>query len=808
MRGAIHRPGFAVAVLLSLASGIGAITAVITLVDTVLVRPLPYPGADRVLGAWFQSPNFPGGLDRVRQSKTTYQYIRERSEAFESFALAEQKTVTVDDGTQSTRIPAAVVTADIFSVLQVAPAVGRAFVADDNRPGGAPTVILGHDYWAEQFGRSADAVGKTITIDGVSRQIVGVLPQGARFPLDETRLWMPLEVDAAEVTRDFIFTGYGRLREGASLEAATTDFQRLIGLLPDAYPSIFPRQLLERLQLSPLFVPLQQELVGDVRRPLLLTLLAVLIVLLIVVANVLTLFLVRNESKFHDVAIRIAIGAGPGRLARALITESLCYALVGSALGLALGFGALELLKRLGPGVIPRLADVAIGLRTVGAVAGLGVAVGLVLGLIPALRLRRANLAASLSAGGKTIGQRREALRLRWVLVAGQVALALTLLVNAGLLVRSLAAIQAVRPGFNPHGVLGARLYLSERDYPTYSDVERFWEGFVRDVRALPGVQSAAAVTFLPLRDGRVFNPYEIEGHDTSTELPQTQLTKMVRDGYFETMDIPLVRGRRIERNDMEAVMDVAVVNEAFARDHWPGEDPIGKRIRYFSFGSEAPEPWFEIVGIVGDVRDRELTSPAPPIVYVPMQERHTSSEPRWREMSLAIRATNPEAMTEPVRELVAARDRGMPVYDVRSMDQVILDTTQRSRYTMYLIVIAALASLFIAAVGLYGVLSQRVSLRRREMGLRLALGARPAQVRGLILGQALALAGAGAVVGIFFTFGTNRLLQSLLYGVEVVDIPTFGVVVLLLAAVTWMASHLPAVRAATVAPAITLKED
>jgi hypothetical protein len=290
--------------------------------------------------------------------------------------------------------------------------------------------------------------------------------------------------------------------------------------------------------------------------------------------------------------------------------------------------------------------------------------------------------------------------------------------------------------------------------------------------------------------------------------LQQTQLTKMVRDGYFETMDIPLVRGRRIERNDMEAVMDVAVVNEAFARDHWPGEDPIGKRIRYFSFGSEAPEPWFEIVGIVGDVRDRELTSPAPPIVYVPMQERHTSSEPRWREMSLAIRATNPEAMTEPVRELVAARDRGLPVYDVRSMDQVILDTTQRSRYTMYLIVIASLASLFIAAVGLYGVLSQMVSLRRREMGLRLALGARPAQVRGLILGQALALAGAGAVVGIFFTFGTNRLLQSLLYGVEVVDIPTFGVVVLLLAAVTWMASHLPAVRAATVAPAITLTED
>jgi len=809
MRAARHRPGFALAVLVSLSIGIASTTAVLSLVDAVLVRPLPFASPERITGVWFKSPNLPGGLSRIRQSVATFSLFRDQSQVFDAFALAERTDVTVDNRTSATRIAAGLVTPEIFPVLAIAPALGRPFLARDNAPGADPTVMLSDQFWATRYNREPSAVGQTLTVDGVERLIIGVLPAAVRFPESGTQLWVPLVVDPARlVPSDFIYTGYGRLKDGISPAAADADFMRLVNLLPEVYPAAFSRALLARFQLSALFVPLQEELVGDSRQSLTIALLAVLVVMLIVVANVANLFLVRNETRHRDLAVQAAVGAGPARLVRGLIAEGVVYALAGGAIGLALGAGALTLLKRGGEGLIPRLNEVGLDARVVGTVMLLSLAVGVIVGLIPALRLRHLDLGGALRSGGKTIGARRGTARLRWALVAGQIALALALLVNAGLLVRSASELSHVDPGFDPDQVLGARLYLSARDYPTFADARRFYLELVDGTHRLPGVERAAAASFLPLRDGRIFVPYQVEGQDAEGTLPTPLLTKIVTDQYFETMGIKLLSGRTFTRADLEVTTDVVIVSQAFADATWPGQSALGKRIRAGGAPGDTTNVWLTVAGVVASVRDRDLTKPGAPIIYLPFQERHAGAEKRWREVSLAIRGAGAAGLASPLRALVAERDHSLPVYNTQTMAQVIRDTTARSRYTMLLLVATATSALFLAAVGLYGVLADIVNERRREMGLRMALGARPADVRAIVMRQALKLAGVGAGAGLLLTLGTNRVLASLLFGVQSVDPATFASVAITLGAVTWAAASVPAARAAAVHPAITLRED
>jgi len=808
LRSAARRPGFALAVLLSLGVGIGAAAAVGSLVNGVLLTPLPYQAPDKIVGVWFSSPNFPGGLSRVRQSAATYVLWRDRSQAFEAFALAERAAVTVDDRAAPQRITGAVVTPEVFRVLSVVPVVGRGFDDDDNLPGADPTVILAFDYWATRFGSDPAAVGKFLTVDGVERRIVGVLPRGVRFPEEGTQLWLPLEIDPANLaTSDFIYTGYARLGPGVDLEAASRDFARVVNLLPEVYPSAFPRPLVERLQLSSLFVPLQDELVGGTRQPLLIALLTVLAVLAIVVANVVNLFLVRNEARRRDLAVLAAIGAGPGRLARTLVVEGLTYGAAGALLGLGFGAGALALLKGLGSEVVPRIGDVHLDAATAGAVVGVALVVGLIVGAIPAARLRRLDLNAALRAGGKSVGASRRTIRVRRALVVAQVALALALLVNSGLLIRSFSALQRVDLGFAPERVLGLRVYAGPREFPTAAEALRFYRETVAEVRRLPGVEAAAGVTFLPLRDGRIFFPFRVE-EDAAADLPSPVLTKLVTEDYFQTMDIRLVAGRGIASADLETDADVAVVSEAFARQHWPTGDVVGRRISFSDGPGRPSSAWLTVVGVVQSVRDRDVTADGVPIVSLPLQARHAVSDRRWREFSLAVRSRRPAAMAASIRRLIAERSRGVPVYAVRTMDEVVGETLARTRYTMLLVGAAAAAALFLAAVGLYGVLSYIATDRRREMGLRLALGATPASVRAIVIRQALALVGAGTAVGVVVAVATNRVLLGLLFGVQSADPATIAGVAALLVAVTWMAARIPAARAAAVPPAITLRED
>jgi len=805
VRGARRRPAFAGAVILTLGIGVGAAAAVFAVLDAVLVRPLPYAQADRVQGVWFSSPNFPGGLSRVRQSVPTFVHIRDKTRVYESFALAERLKVTMDEGGTPARVAAGTVTSEIFAVLRIAPIVGRAFIASDNAPDAPPTMMLTESLWASRFARDRAAIGQSLRIDGTRREIIGVLPDAVRFPENDTQLWIPLTVDATRAAgQDFIYTGYARLKPGVTEDAAKADFARLVDLLPESYPTVFPRSLMSRLKLSSLFVPLQQELVGEVRGPLLMAVLAVVVVLLIVIANVANLFLVRNGSRIRDYAVRAANGATPARLARSLVTEGVVYALAGGVLGLMLGAGCLALLKELGPAVIPRFNEISLGARTIAVMVAVSAIVGIAAGLVPALQVRKANLGEILRAGGRAAGETGRAMRVRRVLVAAQVALALALLVNAGLLVRSLAAMQAVVPGFSSTTTAGLRVFLSLRDYPRVEDAQRFFLRAADAARLLPGVESAAAVSFLPLRDGRIFYPFRVEGDQATKDLPTPRLRKLVTEGYFETMGVRVASGRVVERADIEANAPVVVVNEAFAQTHWPGDDAVGKRITYAGTPADSATDWLTVVGVVENVRDRELTADAPPIVYAPLQARHLIGT-TWREMSIVVRGPAPRALLSPLRRAIAGLDAGVPAWDARTMTQVLADVNARPRYTMLLVGCSALGALVLATIGLYGVLAQVVSDRRREMALRIALGANPTAVRGMIVGHAIKLAGAGAVIGLGVTAFTNRVVASVLYNITPLDGPTIGSVTILVMGVAWLSAWIPAARAAAVHPSVAL---
>lgn len=805
LRSAAARPVFATMVLLTLGIGTGAAAAVFAIVDAVLIRPLPYPESERITGVWFASPNFPGGLERVRQSKATYLHFRDGTRTFASLGLAEETAVTLDDGTRPTRVPAAQVTADLFAVLRIRPAIGRPLTEADNLPGAEPVVILADPLWRSAFGGRPDVLDRIVRIDGIDRRIVGVLPPSVRFPDDRAALWVPLEIDPAQPDAlDFLYTGYARLADGVTPAAAARDFDRLVALLPEAYPTSFPGPLLERLQLTSLLEPVLEERVGATRPALIVVMLAVLVVLLVVIANAAGLFLVRNESRQQDMATRLALGARPYRLVRSIVSEAITYGMAGAALGTGVAIAGIALLRGVGPDSIPRLAEVAVDGRTVAVVAMIALAVGLLVSLVPALRIRALDAGSVLRAGRGAVGASRQSLRLRGALVAGQVALALVLLMNAGVLMRSLAALQAVDPGFRPTGTLGARLYLPESDYPDFEQGRSFFMDLAERASGLPGVRMAAVGTFLPLRDGRVFYPFEIEGVQQTADLPTPRQAKVVSNGWFETLGIALLEGRTLDRADIEAGTDVVVVNRAFARLYWADGSALGRRLRYG--GTGADQTWFTVVGVVEDVRDRDLAADPPPIVYFPLQQRHASNA-RWREMSIALAGAGQPPAVEPLRDLVAGLDPSLPLDDVRTMSQVVSDATSRQRYTMVLVAVTAASALFLAAIGLYGVLAHMVADRRREMGLRIALGAEPRRIRRLILGRALGLTTVGLAVGIPLTLASAKLSGSILFGVAAVDPLTMAGVAVLITIVAWAAARIPAGRASAVAPALTLRD-
>lgn len=796
-------PGLSSAVVLTLALAIAANAAVFSLVRCVLLSPLPYPDADRIVGLWMTSPAYPGNAP-IRQSPATYVHFGKHNRTFDSMAIAEPATVTLDDGHSPERLQAALVTSPLYRVLRARTAVGRTLSPEDSLPGADPVLVLSHDLWVARFGRDRGVVGRTLKIDGVLRKVVGVLPPGLSFPAEDTKLWLPLEFDpAAPVPLRFRYAGYGRLKAGVSPQTAVTDLDRLIDTLPDAYPDGFSRQVIEEAEIRSQVQPLKEDIVGDIR-PALWTLLgAVLAVLLIATANLASLFAVRADSRHQELAVRSALGARRWQLMASLLAEGFWLAAAGTAAGLLLAVMALQVLKLLATGEIPRLGQVRLDAGVAVLTAAIALLAGLVAGAVSALEVGWRSLNAHLRSGLPGTGEKPAKTRLRDILVVAQVALALVLAVGSGLLVRSYWAISRTDVGFEAQDVLTLRVALPESDYGEWPRVVDFFHRYADQVRALPEVRAAAVASDLPLRDDPILLPFILEDDPkTSDEVRPMALTKLVGEDYFQTLRIPVLAGRPLARADAEEARGSVVVNQAFADQHWPRKEPLGRRLRLGS-----GEAWLTVVGLVGNVLDRSVVKPPEPILYIPLQGPDSYYFAR-REMSIAVRTERAEGLVPSLRRTLARMDRGLPVYQVQTLDQVVAAASARTRFTAVLLVMAALSALTLGAVGLYGLVAYTVVRRRREIGIRMALGAQRGRVRAMVAGKALTLACLGVVLGGAGAIYLGRLLASQLYRVRPSDPLTLAAAVAVMTAVAWLAGDIAARRAARLDPAVTLRDE
>jgi predicted permease len=644
-------------------------------------------------------------------------------------------------------------------------------------------------------------------VDGVGHRVVGVMPSDFSFPEPETELYLPLVLDPADLAEgSFDYRAVGRLRLGVIAGAAAADLDRTLETFPEAYPGDLTADFLDKARLAPVVTPLKERIVGDVAPALWVLLGSVGVILLVACANVANLFLVRAEGRQRELAVRSALGAGRRELAGELLAESLVLALAGGAVGLLLALVGVEVLTTLGPESLPRLHEVSLDGRALAFTLALSLLAGLLFGLVPMLRFSAPGLVAALKEGsrGATAAARRHLAR--HALVVAQVALALVLLVASGLLVRSFTALSRVEPGFDPEGVLTLRLALPEAGYPEPADAARLYDALLERVRSLPGVTAAGAVRHLPLGGSRSAHGVAVEDFPRPPEeLPFLFPYTYASSGYFEALGIPLLAGRSFEPADHQQPTGAVLVSAALARRLWPGQSALGERLQPGEV-EEGGTGWYTVVGVVGDVRDMRPENEPEELVYYPLVG---VGDDRWvaREMTLVVRtAGEPLALAEAIRSEIWSLDPGLPVAQVRTMEEVVARHAVRPRFTMLLLLLAAGMTLVLGAVGLYGVISYVVSQRTQEIGVRMALGADRGAVSRMVVGQGMAVAGLGILLGLAGALAASRLLEALLYGVRPTDPMTYLTVAVFLAGVTTLASFLPARRAAAVEPVEALR--
>jgi putative ABC transport system permease protein len=803
-RGFRRSPGFFLLAILTLGLGIGANSAIFTVVNAVLIRPLPYPEPERLVAVRHTAPGV--GFDMLEHSDATYLLYRNQNKVLEDLGIFWDGSVALTGGPQPERVGAAGMSPSVFGILRVPPALGRALIEEDGGPGGEPVLVLSHGLWQRLFSGDPQALGRTLRVDGVSRRVVGVMPEGFHFPDAETELWLPLVVDPANLeVSNFNYPGIGRLRPGVSIEQARRDLSPLVWRIPEEYPgSEISRGMLEHAKMAMVVKPYRDEMVGDLSRTLWLLLGSVGIILLIAGANVANLYLVRAEGRQREVAVRTAIGATRGEIARVFLGESVGLALTGGLLGLALAAAGVRLLLALQPEGIPRLEEVGIDGAVVAFTLLLSLAMGLFIGGLAVLRYGSPDLVPALKEGGRggTVGRARH--RARQGLVVAQVALALLLLVGAGLMLKSFWGLASVDPGLDPGGVLTLGLDLPEPDYPDVHATARFVDRLLERVRAVPGVEKAGTITVLPLTGTGDNSAHSIEDHPTPPDtVPPVLGTRFVSPGYFEAMGIPLLEGRAFDRIDPQKRSDEVLVSKSVADRFWPGRSPLGRRLVP---GLPEDGRWATIMGVVGDVRQEGLHRPVLAAVYYPLVrlDLDPEEEGEWvpRTFSLVVRTQgDPMSLARPVQEAVWSLNRNLPLAQVRSMEEVVERSMARTSFTLLLLAIGAAVALLLGAVGIYGVISYVVSQRTQEIGVRMALGAKPADVSGMVLKEGLALALLGIGLGLAGALAVTRFMRALLFEVSTTDPATFAAVPLLLAAVALLASYLPARRAAGVEP-------
>jgi len=802
-RALMHAPGFTFVSILTLALGIGASTSIFSLVNSVLLRQLPFPNSHELVGIWLTAPGF--GFDLLKQTETTYTVYREFNDSFVDIGLVNENSLNLVGGGDPVRIQAASATSSLFRVLGVPPARGRAFDEVDDDFGSSNVVIISDELWRSRYGADPDILGRTLNLDDSPWEVVGIMPPAFTFPREHTQLWIPHRIDPATLgTANFNYDVIGRLKPGISLEAAKADLDRVLAQLPELSPGELTAEALENAELATLVHTMLDDVVGNVRQTLWILLGSVGFILLIACANVANLFLVRTEIRRREVALRVALGAGRRDMATYFLAESALVAVLGGILGLTLAYGGIRALLALSPN-IPRLNEVTIDGRVLVFSAAVSIISCLFFAMIPITKYGRLNLNTTLKDGGCGSLQGLKTQKLRKGLVVSQVALALVLLVGSSLLARSFWLLKNVNPGFEPEGVLTMRLSLPPAKYTDAHVTAGFYDQLLENIRGLAGVLSAGAITNFPMADGQNNEGLVLEGVlDQPGELPPLARTNLVTPGYFDVLGIPIHQGSVTEPNFNEQAV---VINGAFEQRYWPGHSGLGKRIARRG-GDRDEAYWYTVVGVVGDVRDDGLSFDTPEMVYFPLINFSNSDVAATSQsMSIVIKTDGPtNALADSVRHVVWAMDPELPVANVRTAEEIVSGSTRRTTFILLLLGLASIVSLLLGSVGIYGVISYLVSQRTQEIGVRMALGADRIQVSTMVVRQGMWISLAGITIGLFGAWALTRLMESLLFGVSATDpLIYLGVSAFVLTA-SMFASYLPARRAARVSPVEALR--
>lgn len=799
IRSLLKHPGFTAIAVITLALGIGANTAMFSVINGVLLRPLPYHEPDRLVTIWEESPQ--RGLYQLPVSFANFRDWVEQNHVFEQISAYTFTNLNLTGAGEPARLLTVRSSANLFSLVGAAPLLGRAFLTEEDKEGANRVVILGHALWQSRFGSDPEIVGKSLTLNNQSYTVVGVMSSNFQFPVgfgylgkvlnDPVELYVPIAATSKETGRgNYSFFAIGRLKPGVTIDQAQAEMTTIEGRLEQQYPE-------GNTGIGISLISTQEQTVKEIRPALLVLLGAVAFMLLIACANIANLLLVRAASRQKEIAIRTALGASRLRVLRLLLTESLMLSFAGGCLGLLLAIWGTDALMALAPDNIPRLNEVAVDARVFGFTLAVSLVTGIFFGLIPAIHASKPDLNEALKEGsrgsmGSTAGKRT-----RSVLVAVEVALSLVLLIGAGLMIKSFLRLQQMNLGFNPDNVLAVNLSLSSSRYPEDRQQVAFFREALERLQSLPGIKSAGATTGLPLTLSLSGSDFRIEGRPEPEAGKEMIIhTRSVSPDYFETLGIGLIKGRNFSDRDKSDAPRAAIINDDLARIYFPNEDPLDKRITF-----DDGESWISIVGVIEDVKQLGLDSSAKPEVYFPYLQRAAPS------MSLVVRtASDPLALAGAVKSQIQMIDKDLPIDDAQTMQQLLAESTSGRRFNMLLLTVFATVALVLAIVGIYGVMSYTVTQRTHEIGIRVAIGAQSRDVFRMVIGQGMMLAMIGVAFGLVGAFGLTRLMTTMLFGVEPTDPATFVSIAVLLTTVALVACCIPGRRAAKVNPLVALR--
>ena len=791
-------PGFTIVAVLTLALGIGANTAIFSVVNGVLMKPLAYPNPSRIVFVFLKDPAL--GIPRSGLGNADFLALKQEQQSFTAVAALRG----TDDGFaltgagEAVEIPGTQVSADFFDVVGVKPMLGRAFQPKDGEPGAPETVVVSYPFWMQHLGGDPSAIGRNITLDEKTYTVIGVMPASFHFgQFDTDEIWPILQVMDIHQRPPYFLTILARLKPGATLASAGADETRIAAEVTKQYPTSG-----EKFGFA---VTMKEFMVGDTTRALYVLLGAVVLVLLIAVVNVASLQVARAASRQREMAVRAVLGAGKKRLARQLLTESLILGAIGGALGLWLAYLGLGAFIALSPDFLPRVKEITIDGRVLAFTACVALAASVLFGLAPVFGISAPRLDASLRQGGRSLSGSSASRLTHNILVVAEFSLALVLLAGAGLLLRSLVRLESVSPGFNPQHIVTARISLPHARYQSAEQVTSFYQQLLEKVGNTPGVAAAGLTMSLPPNLLEVGNPFHVEGQPYTPGKSAALAEEVpISEGYFNALGVPLLAGRFFGGTDRLPGHHALIINKTMAENYFPGGEAVGKRVQT---GDTSPgATWYTIVGVVGDVKYEGLDAKKQPTMYVPNYDDGWNP---WftHSMALVVRTQNgPGAIAAAVRSEAASLDRDVPVTKIRTMDQLISESVGTPRFWTALLVTFALLALVLAAVGAYGVMSYSVARRTQEIGVMVALGGQPKNILAMIMGQGARLATLGVVIGLAAAFGATRFLASLLFDVTATDPVSFAAAALLLVAVAQLACYIPARRALRVDPIVALR--